>query len=665
MKHSLSAIQKQCCRLAVIVIISFTGTTLIAQSIAAERPHRIMKQDTWLGFERVHFTVAGTTAWYVKPHQALDGKPWVWRASFPDWHTEMDSLLLTQGFHLFFVQADDLYGGPQAMQIWDNCYQYLTDSLSFAPRVALEAVSRGGLYAYGWAKRNPARVSCIYAEAPVCSILSWPGGKGKGPGDSKSWAQCLGVLKLSEENAKTYRDVPLYDLEGLASYKVPVLHVISNQDLLVPSDENTYALIQNYTALGGPATIYPVTDGPQTLSGHHFPIRQAKTWAAFIHQNSYPVRRIIDQDNYIQTRAGLSRSRRVLRETKKLTVAYVGGSITFNDGWRTKTSSYLQESFPDVTFRFIRTAIPSLGSLPHSFRLHTDLPELSSVDLLFVEAAVNDRGNETDSITQIRALEGIVQQARRANPAMDIILMEFADPNKTSDYNHGIQPVEVANHELVAAHYKLPSINLARLVRDQIQNNEFSWEYDFKDLHPSAFGQEIYFSAIKRLLAREFLYARTPVTQSKTTVKPLDKYSFGHGQYYPIQNAKHDTGWTLDNRWHPIDNLPVREGFTDVPVIWSDTPGAALTLAFEGQAVGIGIVSGADAGVLEFSVDNGPVSSVNLFTRWSHQLHLPWYIMLRGDLKKGKHLLKLRISDTTDENSKGHACRIVHFLVNK
>ena len=118
--------------------------------------------------------------------------------------------------------------------------------------------------------------------------------------------------------------------------------------------------------------------------------------------------------------------------------------------------------------------------LPHAFRLQRDLLDSGKIDLLFLEAAVNDRANGTDSLTQIQSLEGIIRHAKTANPNMDIIMMSFADPDKLQDYDQGKKPVEIINHELVADHYQLPSLNLAKEVRDKIQQKEFSWTYDFK-----------------------------------------------------------------------------------------------------------------------------------------------------------------------------------------
>lgn len=157
--------------------------------------------DTWKGFERIYFKIGKHDAYYVKPKTALDGKPWLWRASFPDWHTEMDSILLTKGFHIVFVHIDDQYGSPYSMQIWDQAYAYVVDSLHFASKAALEGVSRGGLYVYAWAKRNPDKVTCIYNEAPVCDAKSWPGGKGTGAGNKENWSQYLQVFNLTEDEA--------------------------------------------------------------------------------------------------------------------------------------------------------------------------------------------------------------------------------------------------------------------------------------------------------------------------------------------------------------------------------------------------------------------------------------------------------------------------------
>jgi len=373
---------------------------------------------------------------------------------------------------------------------------------------------------------------------------------------------------------------------------------------------------------------------------------------------------ILPVNNYLTLRSGLPHLSYEISEKKACTVAFLGGSITFNPGWRDKISIYLKERFPDTRFHFIVAGIPSLGSLPHAFRLQRDVLDSGKVDLLFIEAAVNDHANNTDSITQIRSLEGIVRHARRDNPLMDIIMMSFSDPDKNASYALGKVPAEVANHELIAEHYQLPSVNLAKEVHDKIKNKEFDWKKDFKDLHPSPFGQELYFASIKELLGLTLVPNHTDRVREPLP-SPLDSANFDAGSYVDIREAKTDSDWHIDADWVPVDSLATRPGFVHVPVLSALKPGAALSLKFNGTAIGITVLSGQDAGIVSYSIDNSPYKEIDLYTPWSKQLHLPWYILFAGNLKAGAHLLKIKVANIHNPLSKANACRIVYFFKNQ
>lgn len=240
----------------------------------------------WNSFDKTDFKFNGIPAWVIAPKKPLQAKPWVWRAYFPNWHTEIDSILLEKGFHIAYINTNDLFGHSKALDIWDKFYNYLSVKKGFAPKVALEGISRGGLYVYGWAKRNPNKVSCIYAEAPVCDFKSWPAGKGSSKGSTADWKKLLEVYGFTEEEALKYADQPKDNLDQLAALKVPILHVIGLDDRIVPIAENTLILIQNYILKGGPATIIPMTKGKQTLEGHHFPIEEPALIADFIYRSN-------------------------------------------------------------------------------------------------------------------------------------------------------------------------------------------------------------------------------------------------------------------------------------------------------------------------------------------------------------------------------------------
>ena len=373
--------------------------------------------------------------------------------------------------------------------------------------------------------------------------------------------------------------------------------------------------------------------------------------------------------NYIQKRGGLANVEHAINTRTDITVAFLGGSITYNPGWRQMVCGYLKDSYPKVNFRFIAAGIPSLGSLPHVFRLQRDVLDSAKVDLLFLEAAVNDHVNGTDSVTQVRSLEGIIRHALKSNPYMDIVMMSFADPDKTNLYRKGLVPTSIANHELVAGHYNLPSINLAKAVADKLANKEFDWYKDFKDLHPAPFGQRLYFEGIKTLLASELsVPAKTADHTNKHNIAKiplLNPDSFTNGSYLDISNTHTDAGWTLYKSWTPTDHIGVRDGFVKVPVLESIKSGSTLTLPFKGNAIGMAVVSGADAGIVKYSIDNGPEKQIDLYTQWSSSLHLPWYVLFASGLKEGSHQLRLTISSDKNKGSTGNACRIVYFLVNK
>jgi sialidase-1 len=117
--------------------------------------------------------------------------------------------------------------------------------------------------------------------------------------------------------------------------------------------------------------------------------------------------------------------------------------------------------------------------------------------------------------------------------------------------------------------------------------------------------------------------------------------------------------------WQPEGKIQTREGFVNRPMLEATTPGASLSLSFKGTAIGMAIISGPDAGEIDYSIDGKVYQSIDLFTQWSSYLHLPWYVLFDGALENKKHTLKVRIAKDKNSASKGTACRIVYFLVNE
>ena len=373
----------------------------------------------------------------------------------------------------------------------------------------------------------------------------------------------------------------------------------------------------------------------------------------------------IDPAKFHVYRQGLKNSYLKFTKEKKGRVAFMGGSITEHGAWRDKISNYLKRRFPDTDFEFINAGISSTGSTPGAFRLAQDVLSKGKIDLFFEEAAVNDETNNFNNQAQIRGMEGIVRHALQSNRLMDVVLLHFVDPSKIEVYKKGQIPQVIFNHEKVADRYGLGTINLAKEVSDRIQAAEFNWEEDFKDLHPSLFGHEIYARSISAFLDNSFGIVASNENPSEHPMPAiLDKFSYSSGEYFSVTNASELQNWTQVMNWLPSDGVSTRKQFVNLPALISEKSGAEMKLDFSGTAIGICIVSGPDAGMIEYSIDGAAFKKTDLFTKWSGGLHLPWYLILNDELQDKKHSVIIRMISEKNSNSKGNSCRILHFLVN-
>ena len=647
-----------------LLLISVFGFSQHPKSSSIERGNQT---SLWKGFERLDFNYNGNDIRLIFPSKKLPGNPWIWRARFPDWHTDADSILVAKGYHLAYINTDNQYGSPGAIAIWDKFYELLTTEYKLNKKVALMGVSRGGLFVYNWAKKNPEKVASIYAEAPVCDFNSWPGGFGKGKGSPEDWAKLKEAYGFNSDNqARSYKDNPINGLENLAAHKVPILHMIGLKDKIVPPEENTIPLINKYISHGGVATIVPCTSGEQELEGHHFPIETPQIVADFISYHS-PKTTSLSSSEFHDPRDGLLNSKIRFEQNKKGRVVFLGGSITYNPGWRDSVSTYLKTRFPKTHFEFINAGIPSMGSTPAAFRIQRDVLTGGKVDLLFEEAAVNDATNGRTQEEQINAMEGIIRHLRTSNPGMDIVMMHFADPGKIASYNQGKEPEVILNHNKVARHYAIPTINLAKEVAARINNGEFSWETDFVDLHPSPFGQGVYAHSIIDFLKSAYASQVSEKENTLMTVLPkkLAINAYDKGGLRDISEAQLSKGWSIDPSWKPKNKIGTRPNYTQVPMLVGKFPGKAFKYKFTGNTIGIAVAAGPDAGIIEYRIDKSSWTKLNLFTKWSSQLHLPWYYTLATGLSEGNHVLELRLTGEKDKKSTGYSCRIRYFYTNQ
>lgn len=159
-------------------------------------------------------------------------------------------------------------------------------------------------------------------------------------------------------------------------------------------------------------------------------------------------------------------------------------------------------------------------------------------------------------------------------------------------------------------------------------------------------------------------YPDVQLKQHHLPAKPLDTFSYFNGKLVNPQEVNIKKGWTFESPWTPKEKGTVREKNKNTGILEALTPGATLTFKFKGTAIGIYCLAGPNAGILEYSVDNAKFKSLDLYTKWSSNLYIPWLYIFESQLADKKHKISIRMSAEKNPKSKGNACQIYYFAVN-
>jgi len=360
----------------------------------------------------------------------------------------------------------------------------------------------------------------------------------------------------------------------------------------------------------------------------------------------------------------LDNARLVFTQEKKGRVAFIGGSITVATGWRDQTSEMLKKRFPETEFDFVNAGIGGTNSTFGAMRLESDVFAKGRVDLLFVEFAVNDSGTSSPGNRLDLAMEGIVRHARTLNPNIDIVIQYFMQQDMQSAVNEGKLPDSVVFHERVAEHYRIPAINMTAIVVQKLNDKSLTWEDFSRDsCHPTPAGHRLYADQIAHLFEQMW---DTPLPDGAQVAphplpQPLEALNYEHGHFVDVSVAKLVSGWSLVKGWTTEKTCNYGG---PVDVLTATEPGATLELTFEGTMVGISGIAGMDAGTLEWSVDGGAVTKLDLFDSYCTQFHRPVCHILAEGLAQGTHVLRLTMAAEANEKSQGHAARVLEFVAN-
>lgn len=376
-------------------------------------------------------------------------------------------------------------------------------------------------------------------------------------------------------------------------------------------------------------------------------------------------------DNECIVRSGLPNFFSGIIDKKKLTVAFIGGSITQGDYcYRLQISKYLEEYYPNTSFKWINAGVSGTGTDLGAFRIQEQVLAFNP-DLIFIEFAVN--GGYPDG------MEGMIRQIIKSNPHTDICLLYTIMTAQTTVYQKNEIPSVIKGLEGIAEHYQIPSVHMGMEAAQMEADKLLLWKgtkdeakgrilFSNDGIHPIADGGNLYAAAIARSITKMRSGRRTPVSRSLPT--PLISSDWENaGMYFPKQIARFDQNWKeIRTKDHP--QLRKFRGWFDT-VMTSDKKGAQFSFRFDGDMFGLFDIGGPEVGQIEITVNDRRLRfrseeiagarclnaedgtgdyTINRFNAYCNNRYRGQYDVIK--LRKGVHDVTIRISfDDADKKT--------------
>ncbi|MHB1036933.1 MAG: GDSL-type esterase/lipase family protein [Pirellulales bacterium] len=349
-----------------------------------------------------------------------------------------------------------------------------------------------------------------------------------------------------------------------------------------------------------------------------------------------------------RTRDGLGNVLAKLKAGGEVRIAYFGGSITAQEGWRPKTLKWFAESFPKAKIREINATIGGTGSDLGVFRYGQDVLR-HKPDLVFVEFAVNDSGAAPEAIH--RAMEGIVRQTWRQDPAIDLCYVYTFVVGHEKDLDRGFCPRAASADEILADHYGIPSINVAMRVAELARDGKLSFKpadgekadapagkilFSTDGVHPLDAGHEVYLQVIREAMAQIEPKSRPGAHAVKA---PLRADNWEAAKLVPLDPSMLQGSW---KRLDAAQGLGKTFG-NRLPAVWEGSkPGDKITFKFKGTQARVYDLMGPDAGKVVCTVDGAVGRPISRFDSFCTYHRLASFTVADG-LEEKEHAVTIEI----------------------
>jgi acetyl esterase/lipase len=382
-------------------------------------------------------------------------------------------------------------------------------------------------------------------------------------------------------------------------------------------------------------------------------------------KNKAEFRSSIDSNECL-VRDGLPNLFARLSAGQNITVAYFGGSITAQLGYRNQSFQWFKDTWPNVKFTQIDAAIGGTGSSLGAFRVYNDVLS-KNPDLIFIEFAVNDYRASQESIDDVVAsVEGIVRQIIRHDEHTDICFIYTITDKMIDDLKSGKILKSIIAHEKVAKHYGLPSINVGLAVEELLKQDKLvmkgaegrldavsgeslnvSADLPVNDKGQIVFskdGVHPYLNSGHKIYAGEIIKALSMMQKSKRErahelVPSLSDKNLEKAKLVSLSEV------TLDGKWEKYDwkssllSLDIKRHMPEIK--FTKHIGDSISFKFKGKVVGFYDIMGPSAGVIECDVD-GQKCYMSRFDKYCTYYRIG---SRTYNVDEGEHRVKFTLTD--------------------
>jgi lysophospholipase L1-like esterase len=207
------------------------------------------------GYQCAEFKLNGCDCKVVKPHKAATNLPWIWRARYWAHEPQTDIALLEKGYHLVYCDQAERLGNKLCIAEWDAFYGLLA-KCGLNKKAVLEGMSRGAVYVFNWAAKNPDKVKAVYVDNPLLDMKAmYYGSDGKELPENEITKAIADNYGVSRDQIKNFNKSPIDNIDAIVSGKYPILIVCAELDEAAVNSQNTFPFEKKIREKGGDITV--------------------------------------------------------------------------------------------------------------------------------------------------------------------------------------------------------------------------------------------------------------------------------------------------------------------------------------------------------------------------------------------------------------------------